>query len=368
MSDIWPFDVKRKMSYAVAEPIRTFNCLLLMPFENRFDQVADIIKNTVLKVLEVLDMDKQISSGDLPQIERLDWVTSAGVIQQEIWERIINADIVFCDITGFNPNVMFEAGVSASWKDMTQVVFIKDRFFKQQSAFDIAPIRYTEYELTSDGIITFQYKIAKLIQDVLIGFPDSQQSIAPILKLPIEIDFSDGRDDLRIYTPPYSHRRVSKGALEFGASRSFTHSWASLGKSLFLNFDLEFCARFVNPVLDEPWIGVALRSQHYYANYSHLFYINKNGLVVITEPNEDPPSFYKDNILRERTFIDHTKDDHYFRASFTDSTLRVRVDDFHHEFKLKDLKKVYGQGLIRFQSWGTWMSINRLKIVEAIES
>lgn len=367
MSDIWPFDVKRKISEAAVEPIRAFNCLLLMPFENRFDQVAKTIEDTVRKVLEVFDMNKGITGGELPKIERLDWVISSGVIQQEIWEKIISADIVFCDITGFNPNVMFEGGVSAAWKEMSQIIFIKDHFFKQQSAFDIAPIRYTEYEFTSDGIKTFQHKIEKLTQDVLIGFPDSQVR-SPILELPIEIDFSGGRDDLRIYTPPYSHRRVSKGALEFGASRFYPHSWASLGKGKFYNFDLEFSARFVNPVMHPAWIGVALRSQHYFANYSHLLYISENGLVVITEPNEDPPSFFKDNTFREREAIDATKDDHYFRASFTDSMLRVQVDDFHCDFKLNDLKKVFGPGLIRFQSWGTWMAINRLKIVQAIES
>jgi len=162
-----------------------------MPFEGRFDQVAEVIRNTVENV--TTDFSKHFGM-ELPDIKRIDWVTSTGVIQQEIWQEIGEADLVFCDITGYNPNVMFESGVCAAWKEMKQIVFIKDRFFKQQSAFDIAPIRYTEYELTSDGMTRFQEKIAKLTTDVLLGFPDRQGS-SPSIQLPLEIDFKENRDD-----------------------------------------------------------------------------------------------------------------------------------------------------------------------------
>jgi len=42
------------------------------------------------------------------------------VIQQEIWREIEEADLIFCDITGYNPNVMFEAGACAAWKEMNR--------------------------------------------------------------------------------------------------------------------------------------------------------------------------------------------------------------------------------------------------------
>ena len=241
MSEIWPLDVKNKLSGAATDAIRPFKCLLLMPFEARFNQVAEIINKTVLeKIKSFADI---LSEMELPKIERLDWITSSGVIQQEIWQKITEADLVFCDITGYNPNVMFESGVCAAWKEMKQVVFIKDHFFKQQSAFDIAPIRYTEYELTSDGIKGFQDKVARLTEDVLIAFPDGQGS-GPVITLPLEINFQNNRDDLRIYTPPYAHRRVVKEWLEFGSTTHFSHSWASVGKEKFYCFQLEFIARF----------------------------------------------------------------------------------------------------------------------------
>jgi hypothetical protein len=136
-----------------------------MPFEQRFDQVADVIKDTVLRIAASFPFLEQ------PRIDRVDWITSTGVIQQDIWQKVYEADLVFCDITGFNPNVLFESGVCAAWKDIKQVAFIRDHFFRQQSAFDIAPIRYIEYSLTEDRIGDFQQKIAKVVSDAVLPSP-----------------------------------------------------------------------------------------------------------------------------------------------------------------------------------------------------
>ena len=362
MSGIWPLDVKNNLAHVVPNALRPFKVLLLMPFERRFDPVADVIRDTVHEALGVFDANRQLGI-ELPKIERLDWVKSTGVIQQEIWEKIAQADLVFCDITGFNPNVMFESGVCAAWKEMVQVVFIKDHFFKQEWAFDIAPIRHVEYQLTTEGLNAFREQIVQLTQDVLIGFPDRQDSCSDI-QLPLEIDFRSSQDDLRIHTPAYSHRRVVDGALEFGSLLFYPYSWATIGKKPFYNFEVEVSARFSNPIRDDAWIGIGLRSQHYYANYSHLFYINRKGMIVITEPNEDSPPFYKDNIMRPAGDKDMAGVDHNFKISFTDSALLVQVNDFSRTFQLKEMKKVFGPGLIRFQSWQTWIAIKHLRVNE----
>lgn len=358
MSEVWPFDIKKRSSINDFDSMRPFKCLLLMPFEKRFNQVAELIEQAVRQRVSsiLLPYSKQ-----LPEIERLDWITSSGVIQQEIWQKISDADLVFCDITGYNPNVMFEAGVCSAWKNITQVVFIKDHFFKQQSAFDIAPIRYTEYESTTEGLKDFYKKIFKLTENVVIAFPD-QQGNSPKIELPFQIDFKDNRDDLRIYTPPFAHRRVINKSLEFGSLFSFPFSWASIGKDQFLNFQLEFSARFVNPLEEDSWIGIGLRSQNYYANYAHIFYLRKDGSIVITEPNEEPPKFYEDIVLREPTKI-NTDVFYNFQISFDESKLDVQIDDFHPKpFDVKKLKKDLGPGLLRIQASKSWMAIKHIKL------
>ena len=359
MSEIWPLDVKNKLSGAATDAIRPFKCLLLMPFEGRFNQVAEVIRSTVSKMVDTFPINFGMDKLD---IKRIDWVTSSGIIQQEIWQEIAEADLIFCDITGYNPNVMFESGVCAAWKELKQVVFIKDHFFKQQSAFDIAPIRYTEYELTTNGIKEFQDKVAKLTLDVLIGFPDRHGS-SPSIILPLEIDFKDNQDDLRIYTAPFAHRRIINGMMEFGSIASFSHSWASIGKEKLLNFELEFLAQFRNPNPDAGYIGVGLRSQHYYANFAHILYLTREGRIIITEPNEEPPLFYKDRELRPFATID-IAGDHYFHIVFNETILSVQVDDYSRLFQVSQMKKVFGPGLIRFQAHSTWMAIKKVKVTD----
>jgi len=175
VSEVWPHDVFNRLRRAGVDRLRPFKCLLLMPFESRFNLIAEEIHSCLQ---EVYDFKPNYISP--PKINRLDWVTSSGVIQNEIWEELATADLVFCDITGFNPNVMFECGVAAGLKRMQQVVFIRDHFFKQQSPFDIAPIRYTEYELTSDGLPPFREKVKKLIIDAFKSFPDDLIETIPV--------------------------------------------------------------------------------------------------------------------------------------------------------------------------------------------
>ena len=197
---------------------------------------------------------------------------------------------------------------------MHQVVFIRDRFFKQQSPFDIAPIRYTEYELTLDGLSAFREKIKKLLLDAFISFPDSLINItAPCF--PANIDFDDDHDDPRIYTPPLAHRRLTNGVLEFGSTLFFAESWASLGNANVSNVDIEFDGAFRNPISDGASIGVAVRSMHFYANYSHLLYLKRDGSIVLTQPDESPPNFYSDQLLRQPSIIGNISF-HHFHVRF----------------------------------------------------
>ncbi|MFH1232114.1 MAG: hypothetical protein V1709_11540 [Planctomycetota bacterium] len=320
MSEVWPFDTKKKHQTINIDRIREFKCLLLMPFDKRFDGVADLIK----KVIEI--SFKDFPSGYV--IERLDWVTSAGTIQSEIWQKIIESDLIFCDITGFNPNVMFELGVAAGWKDKYKVVLLKDKYNKMQAPFDILPSRYIEYEMVSDKIKDFANEILKLVGTALISFPDEQIDIPPI-KFPLEIDFNDKTDDLRIYTPPMAHRLIKDGYFEFGALYDYASSWASIGREIILNSQVEIVAKFGmrRDQQQSGFIGIALRSSHFYANYEHLIYLNTEGKIIVTQPNETPPKFYEDKTLRNTTNIDFTKD-YTFNIKFDNKELLIKIDDF----------------------------------------
>lgn len=353
MSLIWPLDVKNALQAAPSEDIRPFKCLLLMPFEDRFNTVADLLRQVVEFVNDKFRMP-------LPQIERLDWVTSSNVIQQEIWQKVLEADLVFCDITGLNPNVMFELGVSAAWKDITRVILLKERSAEQGPAFDIAPIRYTDYDLTYPAVDLFRDKVRRLVEAALISYPDGLGAAAKI-SYPLAIEFSSGRDDPRIYTPPFAHRRVIDGALEFGSIFSYPDSWASLGKERILNFKLNFRAKFSHPSGEAPKIGLAVRSQHYFANYGHNISLMGDGSIWITKPSEEPPNFYEDERVRDATPIDHGAFVD-FSVEFTEELYRFSIGAFSHTMQVRDMKKQFGAGLIRFHAARSWMAISSINL------
>jgi len=356
MSEVWPNDIRKKDS-SFNEAIRPFKCLIMTPFDKQFDQVCDLIKEVVEETAKSFPQFGET----LPKIERIDWVASSGVIQNEIWRKINESDLVFCNITGFNPNVMFELGVCAAWKSIEKVIIIKDGFFKQEIAFNISPIRHIEYEMTTNGVRSFAEKINALTITALISFPDSEGHVKE-LQLPLQLDFSKAQDGEAIYTPPYAHRRIVDDKLEFGSALVFSHSWATIGKKRIRNFSLEFDAEFCNIInKEEAYIGVGLRSQHYYANYGHILYLKGNGRIIITEPNQTPPLFYSDNTLRKATPIDITKN-HHFKIVFNEKILSVEIDNYQTEFEITRMQKVFGEGYIRFQSYGCWMALRSIKL------
>lgn len=364
MEGIWPKDVFDQSLRSCDEPLRPFHCLLLMPFgHDRFHRLAEAIKREVNAVTKSI----LVGPGGAPweaRVERLDWVTSSGVVQSQLWQRVDDADLVFCDITGHNPNVMFEAGVCAARKRIEQVVFLRDTFFKPDQPFDVAPFRHTTYEITSDGLLRLSGLPMELAVDAAVAFPDRSRPLSEAAVVPpLDIDFSGGHDDLRIVTPPLTHRRVVDGRLEFGSITSFSHSWATIGKGRFGEFDLSFTARFakLHPDPSRGYIGVGFRSQNPLVPFCSVLYLNRDGSIVLAQPDDDQSLGYRDVPLRPAVPID-LQGDHRFRLVVGPKAIAISVDDFTIDLSVADLPKSLGPGLIRFQSHMAWMSLSSLSL------
>lgn len=358
MSAVWPEDVLDAIEFSAIEPLRPFRCLMLMPFKPEFEKVSETIREVVEEIIEAR---YQEFNFNVPRVKRLDWFDTAGVIHDQLWRELASADLVFCDITELNPNVMYELGVAAAWKKLHQVVLIKRKGVKQRSVFDISPVRYFEYELKKKKNERFRQQIAAVTETALLGFPDSQITSADI-QIPMEIDYSSGIDDPRLYTPPYSHRRVREGAFEFGSLFSYPHSWASVGNLRLLNVSVSFLASFVLLSEEKPnKIGIALRSQHFYANFGHIVVLGADGSIEITQPNNTPPKMYADIPLRPPTEIDPYSY-HSFSVSINEEAFRINIDDFSHEVPIDDMERVNSAGLIRFHATRSWMAIKSIKL------
>lgn len=84
-----------------------------------------------------------------------------GVIHQRIIQNLYNNPIVVCDVSGKNPNVMFELGIRLAFDKPT--VIIKDE--KTSYSFDTSGIEHLSYprDLRFSNIIDFKNKLTQKI-------------------------------------------------------------------------------------------------------------------------------------------------------------------------------------------------------------
>ncbi len=125
-------------------------CGLVMPIsaidtytEKHWDNIRDIIKESL--------------SGLNFEIKLVSDSNDSGVIQSRIVQNLFDSDIVICDVSAKNPNVMFELGMRLAFDK--PVVIIKDS--TTTFSFDIAVIEHLEYprDLHYNSIVTFKEKL-----------------------------------------------------------------------------------------------------------------------------------------------------------------------------------------------------------------
>lgn len=93
---------------------------------------------------------------------RADDVASSNYIIIDILHKILDSDLVLCDLSGRNPNVLYELGIRQAFNLPT--VLIKD--IKTNKIFDIQGLRYTEYNQTLR--VDEVFRDADLIQKAML--------------------------------------------------------------------------------------------------------------------------------------------------------------------------------------------------------
>lgn len=85
-----------------------------------------------------------------------------GIIQKRIIQNLYDNPIVVCDVSGKNPNVMFELGIRLAFDKPT--IIVKDE--KTAYSFDTASIEHLEYprDLRFSKIIEFKRKLTEKVQ------------------------------------------------------------------------------------------------------------------------------------------------------------------------------------------------------------
>lgn len=112
---------------------------------------------------------------------RADEVKRTNYIIIDIIQKIIQSDIVICDLSGRNPNVLYELGIRQAFD--LPVVLIKDK--QTDRIFDIQGFRTFEYDesLRIDKTHHNINEIANIITDTLSSAPNDINSFTKLLAI-----------------------------------------------------------------------------------------------------------------------------------------------------------------------------------------
>jgi hypothetical protein len=140
------------------KPAEKPRCGIIMPIsaidnctEQHWSDVREIIE-------EALD-----SGGFEPRM--VSDADEVGIIQKRIIQNVYNDPVVVCDVSGKNPNVMFELGMRLAFDK--PAIIIKDD--KTAYSFDTSPIEHIEYprDLRFAQIVEFQEELAEKVKATL---------------------------------------------------------------------------------------------------------------------------------------------------------------------------------------------------------
>jgi hypothetical protein len=93
-------------------------------------------------------------------------------IMKDIWSAICQSHVVIADMTGFNPNVMYELGISHTvGKETIMMIQHKSARTKQNFPFDMSHIRKIEYQNTARGYLRLKLDLSRTLQFVLEQLP-----------------------------------------------------------------------------------------------------------------------------------------------------------------------------------------------------
>jgi hypothetical protein len=117
--------------------IRTGTCFVVMPFAKQFDPVFTVMKS-------VLSEEMGMSCT------RTDELLGGGNIIEDILREIATSELIIVDVTGKNPNVFYELGITHMCKAMEKVLLLSQEV--DSIPFDLRPFRHIIYSPTAKGL------------------------------------------------------------------------------------------------------------------------------------------------------------------------------------------------------------------------
>jgi hypothetical protein len=241
---------------------------------------------------------------------------------------------------------MLELGVAAAWRRKNHVIILRDKNDEMPRLFDIYPARHLEYEISFSGLQKLMSDLKKVVVAVLATIP-FQIPIRHSVELPFSTALTDGKDSPELYTEDFTHRRMLPDCLEFGAPLNYRYSWMSLGD---LRLSRVHVKAEIKMTLDlpthDPFMGVMVRGQHYFANCGHMIFVRQDGTVYLTLIEDDSGKYYDEPLGKLANF--DMRQFTYFDIVMDDNVLKIKVNNFEVSKKLTELPYVFSAGRVIF--------------------
>lgn len=147
-------------------------CFVLMPISD----IHGYETGHFARVYEHLIKPAVIEAGYKPV--RADDTNKTDYIVVGIIQKIVESEMVICDLSGRNPNVMYELGIRHAFNK--PVTLMKDKM--TDKVFDIQGLRYTEYDesLRIDSVQKDLAKITASLKETATADPSSLNSVVQL--------------------------------------------------------------------------------------------------------------------------------------------------------------------------------------------
>ena len=126
---------------------------MILPFN---DEIAD-------KLFQLCT--KRICEEHGLEIRRADEIFTTNPILDDIVDALEEAVVVIADISGRNPNVLYEVGMAHMLKRKQTVMITRDGY--ESIPFDISHFRIIQYENTISGKVLYEDQLRKTLKSIL---------------------------------------------------------------------------------------------------------------------------------------------------------------------------------------------------------
>jgi hypothetical protein len=145
---------KTKVEAQIEPKISKEKCGIIMPISSLdgcTEQHWTDVKSILYEAIDLSGFDANLVSN----------ADDVGIIQKTIIQNIYDNPIIVCDVSGKNPNVMFELGIRLAFDKPT--IIVKDD--KTSYSFDTSPIEHLTYprDLRFNKIVEFKSELSEKI-------------------------------------------------------------------------------------------------------------------------------------------------------------------------------------------------------------